>query len=624
MHRLSIALTSALAAAFSSTAAGQQIRYVDATATGANNGTSWADAFVDLQPALTTAPGNSELWVAAGTYYPATAGNQTVSFALRTGVALYGGFAGTETARWQRDVVANPTVLHGDLDGNDVQGSGLSWYQTANGYGTNSYQVVVANGVDATAVLDGFTITHGWAISPTGSPPQTSGGGLRVAGGSPRIANCTFRHCIGYWGGGAVAVYGGNPSFAACSFVENVVSDGRGGAVAVDGSAQATLRECTFRANTSRSGQQGVGGALYIATGSTALVESCRFAGNLSRNFYAAGQFYGAVGGAIYNGTAGSTIRNCTFVDNRANAGGGIFSYAALTVSGCVFNDNDVVAYNTSGSGSWGGIGGGLAAIGLVGTPAVPVENSTFVNGNASDDGGGAYFDHTTGPVTGCIFWNNTDSVGQVGRSQCRGAKPRYSCVMNLLIAAPGEDPIDPLDYPGSFDADPQFVDSNGPNNVLGDEDDDLRLLATSPCLDRADPVATSVGRDLAGVPRWLDGNLDGSLRIDCGAHEFTLVRLMVTVAPTSPTQAHVTFDFAGTAGLPALLALGVAGPGFVLPPFGGVFFDLTIPIVVIGLPPLPSSHAVTAARSGSDWTAQAVALAVGGATTSNPVTFRL
>ena len=132
-------------------AGAQGIVYVDGSAAGLNDGTSWANAYTDLQDAL-AASGN-EVWVATGTYTPTTPnGDSAVTFQLRDGLSVYGGFVGGEATRGERDPATNVTVLSGDLNGDDGGGTGVNarWYNM----GENSYHVVMADGV--TALLDGF------------------------------------------------------------------------------------------------------------------------------------------------------------------------------------------------------------------------------------------------------------------------------------------------------------------------------------------------------------------------------------------------------------------------------------------------------------------------------------
>src|SRR5512140_1282941 len=89
------------------------IIYVKWNASGANNGTSWANADTNLQAGLAGAVSGDQVWVAAGTYKP---GNTRAStFNLASGIAIYGGFAGTDTLLSQRNFNTNVTTLSCDI-----------------------------------------------------------------------------------------------------------------------------------------------------------------------------------------------------------------------------------------------------------------------------------------------------------------------------------------------------------------------------------------------------------------------------------------------------------------------------------------------------------------------------
>lgn len=79
-----------------------QVIYVRSVSSGSNNGTSWANAYGSLQSALSAATSGKQIWVAKGTYKPTAGTDRTVSFQMKSGVKIYGGFAGTETLIGQR------------------------------------------------------------------------------------------------------------------------------------------------------------------------------------------------------------------------------------------------------------------------------------------------------------------------------------------------------------------------------------------------------------------------------------------------------------------------------------------------------------------------------------------
>jgi hypothetical protein len=83
--------------------------YVKHDATGANDGSSWANAYTDLQLVLANVP--DTIFVAEGTYKPSTTNDQGHYFNVPTGKKIFGGFAGTEDWLTQRDIAPNPCIV---------------------------------------------------------------------------------------------------------------------------------------------------------------------------------------------------------------------------------------------------------------------------------------------------------------------------------------------------------------------------------------------------------------------------------------------------------------------------------------------------------------------------------
>ncbi|HZV70616.1 MAG TPA: hypothetical protein VFG10_13775 [Saprospiraceae bacterium] len=144
--------------------------YVDKDATGLNNGTSWVNAFTDLQNAIKAVDyylNVREIWIAEGNYYTSLSGNRDTSYVLRDSVAIYGGFVGNETIRSQR--ILNPThvKLSGDIG-------------ILNDSTDNAYHVIKVTSSCVDCILDGLTIRFGEANGSV--VPLKIGGGLLVEG----------------------------------------------------------------------------------------------------------------------------------------------------------------------------------------------------------------------------------------------------------------------------------------------------------------------------------------------------------------------------------------------------------------------------------------------------------
>ncbi len=423
-----------------------KIIYVDADANGLNNGLNWADAYNYLQDALADAKSAQkpvEICVAAGIYKPDRSsaepngtGDRKATFQLINGVTIKGGYAGFgKPDPNTRDIVLYNTILYGDI--------GIPAY-----IGDNCYHVFYhpwGLKLDATAILDGFTITGGNA---NGISPHNYGGGMyNYNNSSPTVTNCTFSGNLAEWGGGGMYNWRSSP----------------------------TVKGCTFRGSSA-----GAGGGM-VNNSSSPTLEGCTFSGNSAQYR----------GGGVFNGGSSPTIINCTFSANSANDGGGMYNdrYSSPTVTNCTFRSNSATER-----------GGGMFSNDH---SSPTLTNCTIADNNAPNGAAMAcdsdqYSFPSTVTMLNCIIWNGPNWLWNNDRSTI---KVTYSDVQG---GWPDEGNIDK----DPCFAEPGYWDPNGtpqePNNdfwvngnyhlksqagrwdplIAGWIKDDV----TSPCIDAGNP----------------------------------------------------------------------------------------------------------------------------------------
>jgi len=468
--------------------------YVDADASTGGDGTTWGTAYKYLQDALYKPPsGGDEIWVAAGTYrpddddahHPGGTGNRYATFQLKNGVAIYGGFAGYgEPDPYQRNIQLYETILSGDLNGDDV---GFT------NNGENSYHVVTGSGTDATAILDGFTITAGNA---DGSYPDYDGGGMYNDQGSPTISNCTFSgNSAVSDGGGMNNITNSYPSVSNCTFSGN--SAYWGGGMDNGGGSSPTVTNCSFSDNSAGD----IGGGMFNSDNSNPTVTNCTFSGN-SCNWD---------GGGMHNYNASPTVTNCAFTSNDARyGGGGMYNYdnSSPTVTNCTFSGNQSAASAGMGNGEnsnptvvnctftgnlAGADGGGMENWGNSNST---VTNCTFSGNSADGSGGGMCNDESNPTVTNCTFAENSAGSSGGGMRNTNNSSPPavtncilwgntapngaqiYNAVSSVSVSY--SDVQGGWSGTGNIDEDPLFVDANNPDPSLRD----YHLWPGSPCID--------------------------------------------------------------------------------------------------------------------------------------------
>ncbi|MGB0133565.1 hypothetical protein, partial [Dokdonella sp.] len=504
---------SATAKNASSIAADHQL-FVDLTATGTGDGRSWQNAFPKLQDALalarSLAPADSvEIWVAKGVYFPdvgagLTNNDRNLSFQPAANVALYGGFAGGESLREQRDWLAHPTTLSGDIDGNDLVDADGVAQRVSDIRGNNSYHVVLLNRINGSVVLDGFTITSGQAtgLGQVDSVLMRVGAGLSIRNSNAVVSNLRFQGNLaleassGSGGGIYAESDSGRTDRLTLSNVEITANSARYGGgldayrTAVDASA------VTFLDNDAE-----IGGAVHLNLTTDVKFRDSVFRGNSAS----------VDGGAFYGFREYIALVNCELTGNTAANNGGAYYSDGTTLDIKIVMTNVVISGNRAGVTSGG----------------IYREQPSYGRSN----------------LWNTIIWNNEDSSG-VGTASANHGGPGATRLTAAHSLIQGLNPSGAGNLDGTLATNnPLFKQSLDPSMApsLGG---DFHLQLNSPVIDKGDnqarinpfnpaaiPLEGNVLTDLDGTERILDGDGDTVATVDMGPYESTSFSIGGTVS---------------------------------------------------------------------------------------------
>jgi hypothetical protein len=263
--------------------------------------------------------------------------------------------------------------------------------------------------------------------------------------------------------------------------------------------ASPTISNCVIIGN--KTSWQSSGAGMYNTNNSDPLVINCVFSKNMTTN----GLYGYDHGGGMYNNGSDPNVINCVFMSNIAgNNGGGMVNYeSSPAVINCVFSRN-CTTYNNGG--------------GMYNDHSSPtIINCTFSGNYAATKGGGISNYFSDYNVTNCIFWGNHAYNINYNEIYNDNSNPtfEYCDIEGDYVGV------------GNIKSDPNFVDTTnpaGPDGAFGTWDDGLRIMAYSPCVDKANSsvdgfqVTDITGRERVDVP-YANPNVDSNCA-DIGAYE--------------------------------------------------------------------------------------------------------
>ncbi|HPG36086.1 MAG TPA: hypothetical protein PLG63_07100 [bacterium] len=526
--------------------------YVNESAEGAEDGTSWENAFMDLQSAIDAAVEGDQIWVAAGKYKPTSVHgiitmedvydidefNRYLHFRMKNGVEIYGGFAGTETELSQRDFQAQETILSCDLGEIDEQ------YDNC----FHIFYHPAGLDLDETAVLDGFLMEGGVADE---TEPHDAGSVMYNDGSSPAVKNGWIYWNYSYKG---AVFYNKDSSMKVMDtqFVNNEAPYSKGG-VFYNENSSIEISGCDFANSWAEGDNESNGGAIYSTGGKTVIADTI-FRSNEAN-----------LGGAIFVESGDLEISGCNFEENKGEFGAAIYLKSAnCVISKSDFRYNDTYSYGeTDGRGAiylidselkvtdsifykhisgWGGAIYSTSA--TDGGSKLTIINSAFSVNKMNEQGGALYLNKTntdivnsvffknywgyssTGTsggaiyranngsltVTNSIFKSNTAGTGKHIHDAAGNATVTYSCIVDTTV------------YPGTGNINDEPLMISPEYNPLN-----FGIQPESPCIDTgsntpfdAGNIAEGITKDMSGNDRIIKGKeTSPSAIVDMGAVEF-------------------------------------------------------------------------------------------------------
>ncbi|MFT3979493.1 MAG: choice-of-anchor Q domain-containing protein [Ferruginibacter sp.] len=262
---------------------------------GNGSGSSWANASGNIAAMISASASGDQVWIKKGTYTPAA------TLSMKNGVAIYGGFAGSETLLSQRNFIINQTIISGG----------------------GSIQVFNNSGLNNTAILDGLAISNG---------SSGDGAGMNNSGSSPIIRNCIFsgNNAQNGVGGGMNNTNSSNPTITNCVFTGNAAYF-FGGGIFNQYSSFPSITNCVFTGNGS--------GAVYSYSSAGCTLVNCSIIGNSGGGVYYGGNGSSVVSNSIVYGNSGGNVTGAPSNITFSDIGGGYFGTGNINTNPVFYNE---------------------------------------------------------------------------------------------------------------------------------------------------------------------------------------------------------------------------------------------------------------------------------------------